>query len=129
MLLKAKKIHLNAIKSLIDFGAKSSKILPRSKKELETVLDSFFVWEEKGKVIACCSLEVYSPKLAEIRSLIVLPKFQHQGIGKRLIVHILRRAKKLNVYEVLAITDRVPFFERVGFKTCLNDQYAMFVRP
>ena len=81
--------------------------------------------EQGGEIIACCALEVYSKRLAEIRSLVVDKDFQGRLIGSKLIKRCLKRAKKLRVYEVLSITAAVPLFEKQGFKTFNNEKYAL----
>lgn len=85
----------------------------------------FFVALENKQVIACCALEVYSRRLAEIRSLVVHPKFQRQGIGTRLIVKCVQLAKTKKIYEVLSITGSRKVFLRLGFRTFNREKYAM----
>ncbi|MDO8640711.1 MAG: GNAT family N-acetyltransferase, partial [Nitrosarchaeum sp.] len=67
-------------------------------------------------------------KIAEIRSLVVDTKERNKGIGKLLIQDCIEKAKKEKLREILSITDKVDFFKKCGFDTCLNKQYAMFVR-
>lgn len=129
MIRSAKTTDIPAIKKLIDEAAKIHKVLPRSEAELKTVIHSFFVWEENGTVIGCCSLEVYSKKLAEIRSLVVDKDHRKKGVGKRLVQTCMEKAKNLQIYEVLTITEKDIFFEKMGFNKCLGGQWALFMRP
>lgn len=102
----------------------------RDKRDIQENINSFFVWDDPEKgVTACCGLTIYSQKLAEIRSLVVREDFQKQGIGNKLVRECLKLAKKKKIYEVLAITDRVNFFNNLGFGKWLGDQYPMIVRP
>ena len=55
--------------------------------------EEFFVAEEGGQIVGCCALEVYSKRLAEIRSLAVIKKHQGEGIGTALIEHCLQEAE------------------------------------
>jgi len=87
--------------------------------------DEFFVAIEYGKVIACCALEVYSKRLAEVRSLAVLPEHQKKGIAKQLVELCLAEAEAQNIYEVLAITGANSLFERYGFGTFKNEKFAL----
>ncbi len=66
--------------------------------------------------------------MAEIRSLVVLPKFQGKGIGTKLVKACMKKAKKENIYEVLSVTDKVNLFKQLGFQKCLNNQWPMFIR-
>ncbi len=129
MLRKAKITDIPSIKELIDEAAKSHKVLPRSETELRKVIRSFFVWEENNKIVGCCSLEVYSKKLAEIRSLVVDLYYRKNGIGKQLVAACMEKAKELQIYEVLTITEKDAFFEKMGFSKCLGGQWALFMRP
>jgi len=88
-------------------------------------LKSFFVTLNGGKVIACCALEIYSKRLAEIRSLAVAKEHQGNGIASALIACCLEEAKKKRVYEVLSITGALPLFEKSGFRTFNNEKYAL----
>ena len=78
-----------------------------------------------GQVVGCCALEVYSQRLAEIRSLAVAKEFQGKGIATALIEHCLEAAKKRDVYEVLTITGASTLFEKHGFGTFRNEKYAL----
>lgn len=129
MLRNSTHADLTAIKQLIDWGAGAGRVLPRSQEELEGVIDTFFVWEDDGKIIGCCSLEVYNKKLAEIRSLVVRDTHQRRGIGSKLVKACMQEAKRQNIYEILSITDKISLFEKAGFHTCLNGQSALFMRP
>ncbi len=131
MLRKAKNTieDIDFVFSLISFAAKNGKVLPRSKDEIKKVIKNFYVFETDGKVVGCCSLEIYSPKLAEIRSLVVTPQYQGKSIGRQLVNACVREATEKKIYEVLAITDKDVFFEKMGFSKCLNGQWPMFLKP
>ena len=86
---------------------------------------AFFVAVESGTIVGCCALEVYSKRLAEIRSLAVTKKFQGKGIAHALIQSCLKLAKKKNVYEVLSITGASGLFEKYGFGTFNRERFAL----
>lgn len=129
MLRSAEVTDIPHIKKLIDWAVRGNKLLPRDEEELRSVIHNFFVWVEDNSIVGCCSLEVYNQKLAEIRSLVVSEDHRHKGIGKALVHACLKKAKKLQIYEVLTITERDQFFEKMGFSKCLNEQWALFARP
>jgi amino-acid N-acetyltransferase len=87
--------------------------------------EEFFVAEESGRIIGCCALEVYSKRLAEVRSLVVLPECQNNGIATKLVEECLAEAARREVYEVLTITGATSLFERQGFSTFKNEKYAL----
>lgn len=126
MVRKAKMKDLRIIHSLLLEGVSNGKVLKRSLRELKKVINNFFVYEE-GKVIGCCSLEIYSQKLAEIRSLVVSSEYRNKGIGSALVQRCLDEAKSKGIYQVLSVTDKSDLFERFGFRTEVNEKQAMFI--
>lgn len=127
MIRKANIKDIKTIYSLLLEGASSGKVLKRSSKELEKVIKSFFVYEENDIVVGCCSLEIYSQKLAEIRSLVVSSEYKNRGIGSALVQRCLEEAESKRIYQVLSVTDKSRFFERFGFRTEVDEKQAMFL--
>ncbi len=114
---------------LINSHASHGKILKRTRKDVRKVLRSFIVAENDGNVIGCGALEVYSKKLAEIRSLVVDKEHRKKGVASALIKRLVDLAAKKEIYEVLAITERDGIFGRHGFSQQLHGQKALFLRP
>ena len=85
----------------------------------------FFVAIEDGAIIGCCALEVYSKRLAEIRSLAVAPEARGRGLASELIKLCLAEAQKRKIYEVLTITGATELFEKQGFGTFHKEKYAL----
>ncbi len=48
-------------------------------------LGPFFVAEQGGALIGCCALQIYSKRMAELRSPAVDPDFQERGVASRLV--------------------------------------------
>ena len=116
MIRKATIEDIKEIQELINFYAKQDKMLPRSLNELYENIRDFFVYEEDGKILGCCSLHIAWENLAEIKSLAVQEANQKKGIGEMLVKHALEDAKKLKVKRVFALTYAPVFFEKLGFK-------------
>ena len=116
--------HLEAfIAPFVDDG----KLLPRTLDELEDLLNNFFIAEYEGRIVGCAALEIYSRKLAEIRSLAVSPETQGLGVGRMLVSACLVVAKERNVLEVMAITSSDQFFQACGFDYTLpGEKRALF---
>lgn len=89
-------------------------------------LRSFFVALAHGRIIGCCALQVYSRRLAEVRSLAVHPDFTAQGVGRRLVERCQQRARSRRVKQILTVTSAAGFFERLGFSTFLREKNALF---
>lgn len=102
------------------------RLYPKTIMQLQLPkVSEFFVAVADRKVIACCALEVYSRRIAEVRSLVVLPKFRGQGIAQKLIARCLDRAKKRKILEVLSITSAVKLFAKFGFRPFRKEKYAL----
>lgn len=102
------------------------KLLPRTRDEVIDMLDCFWVSEDDGRVVGCCCLEVYSKKIAEIRSVAVDVEFREKGHGAQLIKAATTEAKQRNIEQVLVVTSTPQYFEQLNFKPCLNEKYALF---
>lgn len=113
---------------LADFVA-AGRILPRTIDELELLIPTGFIAELNGQIVGFVTLEIYSKKLAEIRSLCVRPIMQGQGIGKKLINACIELATSRNVFEVMAITSTEDFFQNCGFDFTLpGEKKALFLQ-
>ncbi len=88
-------------------------------------LRDFVVAKERGKIIGCCALQIYSKRIAEVRSLAVDKNYQGKGIATKLVKACLTRAQSKQIYEVLSITGALNFFKKLGFNTFNNEKYAM----
>lgn len=86
---------------------------------------SFFVALEDGKIIGCCALDIYSKRIAEIRSLAVKKNYQGRGVGTQLIGRCLKKAKQKKIYEVFSVTGAVKLFGKFGFDTFNMEKYAV----
>lgn len=105
----------------------AGKLLPRTYEELNELLAHFFIAELEGRIVGCAALEIYSWKLAEIRSLAVAPDTQGMGVGKKLVEACLERAREKQVLEVMAITSSDGFFLSCGFDYTLpGEKRALF---
>jgi amino-acid N-acetyltransferase len=104
-------------------------LLPRTIDELALLLPNYFVAEDAGKIVGCAALEVYSAKLAELRSLVVAPEYQRHGVGKRLVEACINRARDEEILEVMAITSSEDFFRSCGFDFTLpGEKKALFLQ-
>jgi N-acetylglutamate synthase-like GNAT family acetyltransferase len=111
------------IKPFVDEG----KLLPRTFDELDELIDNFFIAEQEGQMVGCAALEIYSWKLAEVRSLCVAKSVQGMGVGKLLVNACVQRAKDKHILEVMAVTSADGFFMSCGFDYTLpGEKKALF---
>ncbi len=118
---------VDALACFIRPFVEQGRLLPRTQDELEDLTENGFVAVAGDRIVGFAALEVYSPKLAELRSLAVSSQFQGQGIGKSLVQACLERAKELRVFEVITITSSEEFFQKCGFEFTLpGERKALF---
>jgi len=118
------------LQALSDFLAPfvaDGKILRRNLSELESLIDQYSIAISDSKIVGSVVLEVYSPKLGEIRSLAVSNDYQGRGIGRMLVNACLEQAREKGVFEVMAITSQDSFFQSCGFDYTLpGEKKALF---
>ncbi len=104
-----------AMQQLVAPEIESGVILPRSNDEIATNIRSYFIALDGEKIIGFCALHIHSPKLAELRSMIVDQNYRGRNIGTMLVEKACEEGKRLGLQEVLALTYQQRFFERLGF--------------
>lgn len=125
---KATEADIAPLSEFISRFVATGDLLPRTLTELHDLLPNFFIADDNGKIVGCATLEIYSRKLAEIRSLAVAPEAQGHGVGKHLVEACVELAKQHNVYEVMAISSAEEFFKKCGFDFTLpNLRKAFFL--
>ena len=112
---KPRLTEVVALKELID-GAKEN-VLPRELPELYENVRDFYVYVDEIGLGGCVALHIDMIDLAEVRSLVVRPDLQRQGIGKRLVEAVIEEARGLDIARVYAFTRQPVFFQKNGFKT------------
>ena len=105
------------------------ELLSRSEEELVTLLRHGFVAEAQGRIVGFTALEIYSEKLAEVQCVSVEEAYRGQGIGRRLVMLCVDRARQLHIAETMAITAREEVLRHCGFDDSLpSAKIALFVR-
>lgn len=118
---------LRRIEDFIEPFVAEGRILPRTTEELRDLLEHAFLAEADGEVVGFGTLEIYSSKLGEIRSLAVQKSERGRGIGQALVEACLRRARREGVFEVMVITSEDAFFQECGFDYTLpGERRALF---
>jgi len=116
-LVKAKLDDIPAMQALVADKVKDGTILNRSEDEVATNIRSYVLAKHHGELVGYTALHIHSPRLAEIRSLIVDEAYRGQHIGKRMVEFTLDEARMLGVKEdVLVLTYLPAFFEKLGFR-------------
>jgi len=120
---------VDALQAFIEPFVVKGRLLPRTQDELEDLTQNGFLAIADGQIVGFAALEIYSSKLAELRSLAVSSDFQGRGIGRELVQACVDLARKQHVFEVMAITSADEFFQRCGFDFTLpGEKKAVFLQ-
>jgi amino-acid N-acetyltransferase len=129
MVRAARLRDLRGVEEFIAPFVDAGRLLPRTTDELSSLLSTGFVAVVQRRIVGFAALEVYSKKLAELRSLAVADEWQGQGIGRRLVEACVNLAKERRVFEVMTITSTDQFFRRCGFDFTLpGEKKALFLQ-
>lgn len=116
MIVKATLKDVNTIYKLINQTIKSDFLLPRTKENIAESLRDFLVYKEKTSIKGVVALQLYTPELAEIRTLAVAKSSQNKGIGTKLVSAAIAEAKKIGVKKVFVLTLSKDWFEKQDFE-------------
>ena len=105
------------IYNLSKISIRSQNLVYRSLEEVLNRIDTYFVYEMDGSIIAFVSLLEIGEGAAELASLHVQPFYQGHDVGTRMVEYVERQAKKRGYKKLFALsTKSAPFFSEVcGF--------------
>jgi amino-acid N-acetyltransferase len=111
---------VRTIRSLVEPYAAQRILLAKEMVAYYEAVQEFVVADvgEPGapQVVGCGALHVMWDDLAEIRTLAVDEAWLGQGVGHRLVVELLDRARALGLRRVFCLTFEVDFFRAHGFE-------------
>ncbi|WP_437227630.1 GNAT family N-acetyltransferase [Planctomicrobium sp. SH661] len=113
----------------IEVFVEAKRVLPRTLDEMTLLMPTAYVAFVDDELVGFAALEIYSKKLAEVRSLCVKPELQGRGIGKQLTRACVELARQRNIFEVMVITSSDDFFRSCGFDFTLpGEKKALFLQ-
>jgi amino-acid N-acetyltransferase len=123
-LRKARVEDVAPLLALINGYADRGMLLRRSEESLRAQLDDFTVAEGPGgEIVGCGALTLLGPGLGEVRSLAVSEAHVGRGLGHAIVERLLQEAAERGLSEVLALTRRTPFFEKLGFSVTRRERF------
>lgn len=111
----AKTSDVIAVRDLIDMYAPGGRLLSKNTVTIFEDVQEFLVAELDGKVVGCGALHVMWEDLGEVRTVALLPDYQGQGIGGKILEGLLDRARNLGLSRVFCLTFETDFFSSHGF--------------
>lgn len=112
----ASSSDVDAIHALIEAHQDEGHLLPRTRTDIESRVGRFVVAvDARGRLVGCAELVPLSSAVAEVRSLVVHADARHDGVGRRLVDELVRRAGTMGFDRLCAFTHGPGYFMRLGF--------------
>ena len=101
--------------ALINAYAADGVMLPRTEFDLSENIRDFSVAYDGDVLAGCGALHFYTPVVAEVRSLAVLPAMKQHGIGRVVVEALEAEAVENELHAIFAFTYVPAFFKKLGF--------------
>ncbi len=116
-----------AVAATLQYYASRAVLLWREPEEILAHLDSFLVAADQESVRGCVALQDFGNGLYEVRSLAVHHEYTGRGIGAALVQGSIAKARGQQAREVFALTKKVAFFQRFGFRLEAKERFPQKV--
>ncbi len=113
---------ISTMQELVKEEVENGNILLRTEDEMATTIRSYTIASVDGKMAGFTATHIHSPRLAEIRSLVVGKDFRGLKLGKKLVEACISEAKSYGIEQVLSLTYEKGFFESCGFKEISKEE-------
>ena len=121
---KAVAADIPAIHALLEHYADLGIVLRRSQEDILHYLGNFYVAEDGDGICGCSAIRDFGNDLLEVRSLVVAPHHQGQGVGRAIIAAMLRDVNAQRPqWRVFTLTGQPEFFAKVGFRTVRREMF------
>lgn len=107
--------HIAGICAVVNACALEGTTLPITADEVALGLGQFVVAERDGQILSCGALVVFSPAMAEVRSIAVSPAARGTGLGAAVVRRLIDEANSLELDQLVLLTKVPDFFGRLGF--------------
>ena len=112
----ARTSDIPQIRKIVDSFAAPGKMLSKETVTLFESVQEFTVALDGDEVVGCGALHVLWEDLAEVRTVAVVERLQHKGVGHLILERIIERAKGLGVERIFCLTFQTEFFGKHGFE-------------
>ncbi|MBS9782452.1 MAG: N-acetyltransferase [Arcobacter sp.] len=107
---------ITIMQELVKEEVENGNILLRTADEMATTIRSYTLVSVDDKIAGFVATHIHSPRLAEVRSLIVSKDFRGLKLGKKLVQACIDEAKEYGIEQVLSLTYEKEFFLSCGFR-------------
>jgi amino-acid N-acetyltransferase len=115
---RARKKDIGALRSLLREPVEQQQLLPRTREELATRINEFYVFEIDRNIVGCVGMKSYpeaKPPVAELECLLVAEAHANQGIGGKLMQFVENEARDAGARRLFALsTQAFNYFQQKG---------------
>ncbi|MFW5710439.1 MAG: amino-acid N-acetyltransferase [Spirochaetia bacterium] len=92
-------------------------LVPRDTRSLEDQYQDYVVYDMDGRVHGCAAMHLYADNQGEIAGIAVDRGFAGLGIGRRLVLYLVEKARERGLKKIFALTTQTAdWFETLGFR-------------
>ena len=121
---KAQKKDVRALLALIEASMENDELVRRTRPELESQIDDFFVFEVDRTPVACAAVHFYrEQRQAELACVCVSAEHENQGIGGKLLRYGEEVARAVGADEMFCLSTQAfnYFVQKGGFRLATPD--------
>src|SRR5438132_543617 len=113
---RAQKRDIRKIYALIQAGIENDELLPRTRVEIESQVEDFYVFEVDRNPVGCVAFHFHADEhKAEMACVCVDPTYENQGIGAKLMQYVEAQARAGGAQELFCLsTQAVNYFVQKG---------------
>jgi amino-acid N-acetyltransferase len=119
----ATRADVDQIWELVSAYAAEGLMLPRTLDQVAMNIDNYVIASNGGRVLACASLEEYSPSLAEVSSVAVARSEHGRGLGTDVVLGVERLARARDIAEIFALSLSDRFFLSLDYSPVSISRY------
>ncbi len=119
----ASRADVDQIWELVSAYATEGLMLPRTFEQVAMNIDNYVIATIGGRVLACASLEEYSPSLAEVSSVAVARSEHGRGLGTNVVLGVERLARSRDIAEIFALSLSDRFFLSLDYAPVSISRY------
>ena len=115
---------IDSIHNILKPYAEKGIILERTKDEIVSLVNQFYIAEKDNNPIGVISYHDYDKGLIEIRSLAVKSEYFRAGVGSKLLKKLISVLKNKDTKKIFVLTYLPQFFKKHGFIEVEKDTLA-----
>ena len=119
----ASRADVDQIWELVSAYSAEGLMLPRTLDQVAMNIDNYVIATTGGRVLACASLEEYSPSLAEVSSVAVARSEHGRGLGTDVVLGVERLARARDIAEIFAVSLSDGFFFSLDYAAVSISRY------